>query len=457
SWDEYFESIPTNKLPPLAEEDLASFAVEDGSAPEELEIRAYWCERLLDEAMERPWIVKDNPHVAAWLKAQAPALAKLNELSKRPKFYSPQVHEQPGGPLYEANDALVHGPIRKIPQLLKARTMLAIGEGRLDDAISDWETSYLISGYLADSPTVIHLLIGIACNGLTQESAYSIIFHPAVTQTQLQRMRSFRQRHICSYNAVKPFNIGERFFMLSSICNMARSGEIDVFTDESKKWVEPTEPSSLRLLGRRLLWNFDTVMKNGNAVYDRMVEMQKIEDDGKRIEAWDEFDEYVNRVSKEATPSEKHPFRYLARVVTREGRSTLLSQVLEVLFSPALSAVNKAVVRSKVQNDLVELGLALVLYQKEHGKFPAKLEQLVPKYVKEIPPDRLNSRPLGYRSTGDGVLLYTASHDGIDSGGYNDGNNDADDIAIFTPNMRPVKPKGAEGEKDAESPPLESK
>src|SRR5690606_21349783 len=82
-----------------------------------------------------------------------------------------------------------------------------------------------------------------------------------------------------------------------------------------------------------------------------------------------------------------------------------------------------------------------VLYQRKHGKFPDKLDALVPEYMKEIPSDRLNGTPLVYKSIGDGMLLYSFGYFGKDNQGYNDNQGEHDDIAIFTENMRPAKPK----------------
>jgi hypothetical protein len=61
--------------------------------------------------------------------------------------------------------------------------------------------------------------------------------------------------------------------------------------------------------------------------------------------------------------------------------------------------------------------LAVRLYLAEHGDPPERLEQLVPKYLPELPDDPFTGRPLIYRPQGASYLLYSTGPDLDDDGG----------------------------------------
>jgi hypothetical protein len=62
--------------------------------------------------------------------------------------------------------------------------------------------------------------------------------------------------------------------------------------------------------------------------------------------------------------------------------------------------------------------LALKRYHLQHGAYPANLNELVPNYLKQVPMDFMDGKPLRYRLRPDGdFLLYSVGEDGEDNGG----------------------------------------
>lgn len=62
--------------------------------------------------------------------------------------------------------------------------------------------------------------------------------------------------------------------------------------------------------------------------------------------------------------------------------------------------------------------LALKRYHLQHGAYPANLDELVPNYLKQVPIDFMDGKPLRYRLRPDGdFLLYSVGEDGEDNGG----------------------------------------
>ena len=65
-----------------------------------------------------------------------------------------------------------------------------------------------------------------------------------------------------------------------------------------------------------------------------------------------------------------------------------------------------------------DLAFALAAYHADHGEYPAKLAELMPKYVKKIPTDMFNGdADLHYVRKGDGYRLYSVGPNGHDDGG----------------------------------------
>ena len=86
--------------------------------------------------------------------------------------------------------------------------------------------------------------------------------------------------------------------------------------------------------------------------------------------------------------------------------------------------------------------MALAAYRGDRGRYPARLEQLTPEYLKAVPKDLPGDGPLHYRPSSDAYLLYSVGVNGKDDGakGYDDrekagrwGENDWDDLSVRLP------------------------
>jgi hypothetical protein len=94
-------------------------------------------------------------------------------------------------------------------------------------------------------------------------------------------------------------------------------------------------------------------------------------------------------------------FRYLFVVMLTPSHDTLLTRV----------------VASNGDRDGVLIGLALELYHHEHGKWPASLADLSPRFLPTLPPDPITGGPLHYKVVNDRPLVYSVGIDGKDDGG----------------------------------------
>jgi hypothetical protein len=65
----------------------------------------------------------------------------------------------------------------------------------------------------------------------------------------------------------------------------------------------------------------------------------------------------------------------------------------------------------------VVTGIALELYRQEHGVYPENLNALVPKFLPEVPVDRITGGPIHYRIVAGRPLLYSVGADRKDDEG----------------------------------------
>lgn len=69
---------------------------------------------------------------------------------------------------------------------------------------------------------------------------------------------------------------------------------------------------------------------------------------------------------------------------------------------------------------VVDVALALGLYQLEQGRYPDSLDELVPEYVNRIPLDFATNQPLKYQTDGKEFALYSVGQNQEDDGGVHD-------------------------------------
>jgi type II secretory pathway pseudopilin PulG len=91
-----------------------------------------------------------------------------------------------------------------------------------------------------------------------------------------------------------------------------------------------------------------------------------------------------------------------------------------ILSSLLLPALSKAVLReteSAAWLRLAVVALAIEKFKKSEGHFPENLEDLVPKFLPDLPVDPFDGATLRYRLIEKGYLIYSVGTDGRDDGG----------------------------------------
>ena len=91
--------------------------------------------------------------------------------------------------------------------------------------------------------------------------------------------------------------------------------------------------------------------------------------------------------------------------------------MLTKLLAPSFSAAYQAGVRADARHRTAMVGLALYRYRAAHGQFPDKLDELEPDTIRLVPRDPYDGKPLRYRPTKLGRVVYSIALDEVDNHG----------------------------------------
>lgn len=91
--------------------------------------------------------------------------------------------------------------------------------------------------------------------------------------------------------------------------------------------------------------------------------------------------------------------------------------VVARLIIPALSRVFGVGQQHIARCDTAGVALAALRYKAKHGRLPADLGALVPDFLKAVPADPFDGKPLRYKADADGLTAYAVGEDGKDDGG----------------------------------------
>ncbi len=135
--------------------------------------------------------------------------------------------------------------------------------------------------------------------------------------------------------------------------------------------------------------------------------------------------EFVNRLSEP----------YSQQVGKREMKEPPrnMSHILSGMLLPALDRIGEQAALADARRRLARVAVAVAAYRAAEGAYPAKLEDLLPKYAERIPLDPFDDQSLRLAKRGNGVAVYSIGTDRKDDGGETgkkEGDNHPADLVI---------------------------
>jgi len=407
------------------------------------DITAKQKEKLIDqleEACKRVWTAEQYPHVAGWLKLNETSLAVVVQASKRPRYYwplAPEKSERGPTPLFSSQVAGVW-LCREFGRALAARATLQIGLGRYDEAWKDLLACHRLARHVSHGPQFLDAVVGIHLEARAGEAVLALLERAPWDAKRINDCLRELQKLPPMRPIVEIADLGERFSMLDHVMMVNRHGfgYIEALSSASyEKTVPEPKPHIANLFFENT--NFDVALRNVNRWFDRVVPTMRLENQAARIKELMEIDDDVRALKPGLWPGDR--FRN-AILGTAEQKGELITDILIVFQSPALRKMQNAVDRNaQIQRNL-RVAFALAAYQRDHGRYPMKLDALTPDYLTAVPLDLFTGKPLVYRPADNGYLLYSFGVNGIDEGGrYYDDDPPGDDpnVRMPLPELRP--------------------
>ena len=451
--DEYFRQLGIEALPKdgpylisldgfldaLNPAELPDLYTETGELVTELFRRKKPIEKQYYEAISRPWTRGEFPILSRWVDTNETPLELVLEGSKRPKFFYP---------LLSADRLLARALLtgyqgyRGCVDVLKARAMLQLGEENFDAAWHDVMACHRIARLIAQGPTGVDVLIGVAIESAACRCDDAIALHGNLSADQLRCDCTELQNLGVITGMADRLGTGDRYSYLEGVIQTAErnAGNLNGFMfrkplkdieniDDINEGVS-TVVDSLRRSFTQGLVDVNIVLKIGNYWHDRLVVAAHLPTRMARQSEFDKIDAELQPAMDEARTAFVAPMPVEMRDLSEKvGVLLLLNDAF--LFRRKIVDVEDS---CAMRTQLSHFAFALAAWKADHGNYPDQLNQLTPDYLKIIPIDNHTGQSLIYRRSDTGYLLYSLGVNLKDDDGLTKLDTyKTDDIAIRTP------------------------
>jgi peroxiredoxin len=387
----------------------------------------------LDRVSQRAWTSKEDPDLAAWLEANSKPLALTIEASKRPQYYSPMVASKGNKGSGGLVSALLPAAqkCRGLGNALAAHAMLRLGEGKHDDAWQDLLACHRFGSLVGRGGTLIEGLIGVAIDGLAAKADLAYLEAIQTDPKRIEGCVRDLQKLPPPPQITDKLNLGERFSLLDTILMVDRHGieYLEGLVDGQTKDSNPLKAVLVEQIVSGIDW--DPALRRANEWYDRMAAAARGQDRSAREKEWGQIESDLKGLRAKIQEPEQ-----LAQLLSGDSknRGKLLGDIIICLMIPAIHKVQGAFDKMKQTHDNLHVAFALARYHCDHGRYPKNLDELAPKYLDRIPQDIFSGKPLIYRPTENGYMLYSVGVNGKDDGGRGyDDEPQGDDLVIRMP------------------------
>jgi len=293
--------------------------------------------------------------------------------------------------------------IRSVARWLSTAALSEIHEGRLDAAVDKIQDIALLTRFQKEEPVLISQLVRIAVGSIGMGATWAILQEPNLNDEELQQLQT-----TWSGAQILP--------QLEDVSEYDRVVFIDAFADlrkngtRSKTWIafgNIDQESNERV--KALAGLGVQTWRLGFSYADEIAYLQKMQT------LIEDARTFSTQKSLMALARQRSSLNKLNRSQTAyQKMGTLFTRT----FTPAMERVFTSEARFETQREMTVAAIELYRYRLQIGKYPDRLEDLVPQFASEVPRDYMDGNPLRYRLNTDGTfLLYSVGEDGKDDGG----------------------------------------
>jgi hypothetical protein len=387
-------------------------------------------------SLQRPWTPKEYPNMDSWLKANEKPLALVVEATKRSYYFSPLVPTRTKKGSSGLIGALLPAvqKCRALANALAARAMLRVGQGDEEGAWQDLLTCHRLGRLVGRGGTLIEGLVGIAIDSIACRADLAYLDRAKPNAKRIESCLRDLQKLPPLPEIADKVNLTERFVFLEIVTMIDRHGiqYLESLSDPVPGGRSKGSNPLAELMLAGIDW--DPALRNANRWYDRAAAVMRGKDRCSREKEWDQLETELKTLKKKVVDPKYQADTILGAKDNAKARGEIIGDILISLLMPAVNKVQNAADRAQQVQDNLVLAFALAWYQREHGRYPEKLDTLAPKYLATIPQDLFSGKALFYRPAANGYLLYSVGLNGKDDEGRGtEDNPPGDDLSVRMP------------------------
>jgi hypothetical protein len=395
----------------------------------------YEFDEQLDRAQQRPWTAKEYPKVFGWLKENDKQLNLVVEATKRTHYYSPLVIWTK-----EKKQLAMSRPLhleiqmhRQLASCLVLRAMLRVSESRFDEAWQDLQACHRLGRLVFHGGTIMDHLAANFIESIAIGGDLVALDRSKLNSKQIMQYLDDLQSLPPKVSLADTLDVGDRLSFLDEIMWLDRGGAEYWLGLAKKKDGGPIQPAGKDAVPSI---NWDAALRGINDLCDKMAGAMRVKDRSAREKELEKIIKQIKAPNTDAIVPMEQEFAeaLLLPGASPEMRGKAIGDLLVRWLGAGLIVPQKAVDRLEQNQRNLHLAFALAGYQRDHGNYPKKLEDLAPKYLATIPQDLFTGKALVYQPSANGYLLYSFGVNGRDDQGRGyDDDPPGDDLSVRMP------------------------
>ena len=351
--------------------------------------------RSRPSSTDEPWLSKDHPEMAEWLKGYQSTIEKLLQAAKKDRFRFPIGAD----PVTYGEHMKKFSKMRRCTFLLVSAANNDVAEGRFDQAIEKYLIVLQMAKHLYQQPVMIDFLVGFAIEGLSliQLNRFVIEGQPNREQLELigNSIKGLENNWSSDWRKILDF---EKLYAKNMLCSLAYEvnpkgktrlsrGRFAITGQQFPQNIPPKTFCKKKLYKAKTIfsWFFmpstpKTVAEIIDASFNKYYAMAEPDFD------WD-------KEPSESQPRRKANYRYLINILTTCPGS-------------GYYRIHEIYLRDLAYRRGSRLLVAIKRYHIEHGAWPANLDTIKSTVPAEALIDPVTGSKLTYENHGERFSLY---------------------------------------------------
>jgi len=278
---------------------------------------------------------------------------------------------------------------RTAANLLRYEAVLLAQEDKPDEALAATRGILVTARAVGDEPFLISQLIRIACTAIAVQTLERVLAQGEPSPAELKKMQELLEA-----------DVSEPLMLYAARGERATTHQ---FMQALKSGDAKLSQATGTLGSSNLLEDMagSTLARGSHARFLRILT------------------EFVE-ASRLPAEQQAEPMQALE---ARVKKASVEYDVLIALLMPAVIKVAEAYRRDQAYLRCALVAVAAERYRRDKGAWPATPAELVDKYLKSLPVDAYDGKPLRYRILPDGVIVYSVGPDKEDNGGARNRHN----------------------------------